>query len=72
MGDIGIYVVAATSGSETRYWAAAMPQNRAVDEVQRLLPSGWRVILTDRHLTPERIAELGIHSNSVRELKFIP
>ncbi len=58
MSDIGIYVVAATKGAETRYWAAAMPQHRAVDEVQRQLPPGWRAILTDHRLTPEQIAEL--------------
>jgi hypothetical protein len=72
MSDIGVYVVAATKGSETRYWAAAVPQHRAVDEVQRLLAPGWRAILTDHSLSPEQIAELKIHSNRVRELNFIP
>ncbi len=72
MSDIGIYVVAATKGGETRYWAAAVPQHRAVDEVQRQLPPGWRAILTDRRLAPEQIAELKIRSNSVRELNFFP
>jgi len=72
VSDIGVYVVAATKGGETRYWAAAVPQHRAVDEVQRQLAHGWRVILTDRRLTPEDIAELKIRSNSVQELNFIP
>jgi hypothetical protein len=72
MSDIGVYVVAATKGGETRYWAAAVPQHRAVDEVAHQLVRGWRVILTDRHLTSEQIAELKIHPNTVRELNFIP
>jgi hypothetical protein len=72
MSDIGVYVVAAAKGGETRYWAAAVPQHRALDEVQRRLGPGWRAILTDRRLSPERIAELRIPSNSVRELDFIP
>ncbi len=72
MSDIGIYVVAAVKGSETRYWAAAMPQHHAVDEVQRRLPPGWRAILTDHRLNQEQIAELKIPSNTVRELNFIP
>jgi hypothetical protein len=72
MSDIGVYVVAVTNGSETRYWAAAVPQHRALDEVQRKLAAGWRALLTDRRLTPEQIAELKIGSNSVQELTFIP
>ncbi len=72
MSDIGIYVIAATKGSETRYWAAAVPQHHAVDAVHRQLADGWRVILTDRRLTPEQIAELKIRSNTVQELSFIP
>jgi hypothetical protein len=72
MSDIGVYVLAATKGGETRYWAAAVPQHRAVDEVARQLADGWHVILTDRHLTPEQIAELKIRSNTARELTFIP
>jgi hypothetical protein len=49
-----------------------VPQHRAVDEVQRQLAHGWRVILTDRRLTPEEIPELKIRSDSVQELNFIP
>jgi hypothetical protein len=72
MSDIGVYVVAAAKGGETRYWAAAVPQHRAVDEVARQLANGWHLTLTDRHLTPEQIAELKIRSNTVQELHFIP
>jgi hypothetical protein len=72
MSDIGVYVVAAAKGGETRYWAAAVPQHCAVDEVARQLANGWHLTLTDRHLTPEQIAELKIRSNTVQELNFIP
>ncbi len=72
MSDIGIYVIAAIKGSETRYWAAAV-QHLAVDAVQSQLAPGWRAILTDHRLTPEQFAELKmVHSDRVRELNFIP
>jgi hypothetical protein len=69
-GDV--YVIAATNGRKTEYWATAVPQHRALDEVQRLLPQGWRAALSRRQLNPERIAELGMRAGSVRQLKFVP
>jgi hypothetical protein len=69
-GDV--YVIVATQGRKTEYWATAVPQHRALDEVQRLLPEGWRAALSRRQLTPEKIAELMMRAGSVRQLKFIP
>jgi hypothetical protein len=59
-------------GQKNRLWAAAVPQHCALDEVQRLLPSGWQSSLGRRQLSEEKIAELNIRSGSVRELKSSP
>jgi hypothetical protein len=67
-----VYVILATNGRRTVYWAAAVPQHRALDEVQRLLPSGWRSALSRRQLSKETITELKMRSGSVRELKVSP
>jgi hypothetical protein len=68
-GDV--YVVAATKGKRTEYWAAAVPQYRALDEVERLLPFGWRAALSRRHLAPEMISDLKMRAGSVRQLKSV-
>jgi hypothetical protein len=69
--DGDVYVVAATKGKQTEYWAAAVPRHRALDEVERLLPLGWRAALSRRHLTPEMISDLKMRAGSVRQLKSI-
>jgi hypothetical protein len=66
-GDV--YVIAATKGRKTVYWAAAVPQHRALDEVQRLLPDGWRATLSRRHLTAEEIAGLKMRDGRIRQLE---
>ena len=65
-GDV--YVVVATKGRKTAYWAAAVPQHRALDEVERLLPDGGRDSLSRRHLSFEEIADLKMRGGSVRQL----
>ena len=65
-GDV--YVVAATKGRKTAYWAAAVPQHRALDEVERLLPDGWRASLSRRHLSFKEIADLKMRDGSIRQL----
>jgi hypothetical protein len=69
-GDV--YVIFATKGRKTVYWAAAVPQHRALDEVQRRLPSGWRSALSGRRLSKEKIAQLKIRIGTVCELQFDP
>jgi hypothetical protein len=66
-GDV--YVIAATKGKKTVYWAAAVPQHRALDEVRRLLPDGWRATLSRRHMTSEEIADLKMRDGSIRQLE---
>ena len=65
-GDV--YVIVATKGRKTAYWAAAVPQHRALDEVQRLLPDGWRAARSRRHLSSDEIADLKMRDGSVRLL----
>jgi hypothetical protein len=39
-----------------------------LDEVERLLPDGWRASLSRRHLSFEEIADLKMRGGSVRQL----
>jgi hypothetical protein len=70
--DAGIYVVAATKDGKTEFWAAATRRERAAAAVQQLLPAGWTAILLGWRLTPEKVAELKLRSNSVRKLEQRP
>jgi hypothetical protein len=54
----GIYVVAATKD--------------AAFAVKEMLPPGWACTVTDRHLTPDQVAELNLRANGVRKLKSLP
>ncbi|MGB6659538.1 MAG: hypothetical protein WBE90_10705 [Xanthobacteraceae bacterium] len=67
-GDV--YVIAATNGRKIEYWAAAVPQHRALAEVQSLLRSGWRASLSRRQLTRQMISDLKMRDGSIRQLKF--
>ena len=51
MGNVlvgGIYVVRATKGDRTEYWAAATIREKAVAAVEKELGAGWSLTLTDR------------------------
>jgi hypothetical protein len=65
----GIYVVAATKGRRTEYWAAATLRGEAVEAVKRRLSTGWTASLTERRLRPEKIKALRVRPNRVRRLK---
>lgn len=64
-----VYVVAATKDGQTEFWAAATPRARAAAAVQRLLPLGWTAFITGWRLTPRKVAELSMRTNSVRKLE---
>jgi hypothetical protein len=68
----GIYVVAATKDGKTEYWAAATPRAKAASAVKEMLPPGWACTVTDRHLTPDQVAELNLRANGVQKLKSLP
>jgi hypothetical protein len=70
--DGDVYVVAATKGTKIKYWAAAVPQHRALAEVQRHLQLGWRASLSRRQLTRQMAADLKMRNGSIRQLKFEP
>ena len=61
----GIYVIVATEGAKTRYWAAAVPASDAIEAVWLLAPVGWTLRVTTRRLTPKRVADLKMRPNSV-------
>jgi hypothetical protein len=65
----GIYVIAATKGSEVEYWAAAAPRDQALDAVQLMLAPGWTAsAVTERNVTPDQVAALNLHPGDVRKL----
>ena len=65
-----IYVVAATKGGQTEFWAAATPRKTAAAEVQQLLPTGWMAVPTGWRLTPEKVAQLNMPANSDAQTKI--
>jgi hypothetical protein len=67
----GVYVVEATKGDQTEYWAAATPRADAVIAVLERLPPGWQAILTVGRLTIEEVGSLNLRPNGVRQLKSI-
>ena len=70
--DGDVYVVAATRRNKTEYWAVAVPQHRALAEVQKQLLPGWRAALSRRLLTRQMISDLKMRNGSIRQLKFEP
>jgi hypothetical protein len=70
--DGDVYVVVATKGRKTEYWAAAVPQHRALAEVRRILKSGWRASLSRRLLTRQVISDLKMRNGSIHQLKVGP
>jgi hypothetical protein len=68
----GIYVIQATKDGRIEYWAAAVPRDKAIEAVSEQMAPGWKLVLTERRLTPGKIAALRMRANSVRLLKFVP
>ncbi len=64
----GIYVVQASKGGVTQYWAAATIQGDAVAAVQRDLGPGWSVTLPNQRLTGQRLSALKLRPNGVQKL----
>jgi hypothetical protein len=65
----GVCIVAASKDGYTEYWAASTPANEAVPAVLRALPHGWTAKITNRRITPARIAALNLRPNSVCRLQ---
>jgi hypothetical protein len=70
--DGDVYVVVATKGKKTEYWAVAVPRHRALAEVKIQLLPGWRASLSRRQLTRQMISDLKMRNGSIRRLKFEP
>lgn len=68
----GIQIVTATKDGRTEYWAAAVPEARAIEAVRDQAPLGWTFTLTAKRLTPATVVELKMRPNSVRKLKKAP
>jgi hypothetical protein len=67
----GVYVVQATKGDQTDYWAASTQPADAVIAVLERLPPGWQAILSVGRLTIEQFVALNFRPNVVRQLKLI-
>ncbi len=69
----GVYVVQATNGQNTEYWAAATPMAEAVDAVRAMLPPGWTpALIKDKRLTLEQASALRLKGYGVEKLKYRP
>lgn len=64
-----IYVVVASNGEQSEFWAAATPRARAAAAVRQLLPHGWTAKCTGWSLSPDKTADLRMCANSVRKLR---
>ncbi len=64
-----IYVVVASNGSESEFWAAATPRHRAAAEVQSSLPEGWTANFTGWRLPATKAMVLKMRANTVRKLE---
>ena len=51
-------MIEAIKDGKVEYWVAGMPPDRAVDAVLVVLGSEWRLSVTDRMLSPDRVAAL--------------
>jgi hypothetical protein len=63
-----VYVVVGTCGDKIEYWAAAVPRSRAAREVRQVLGSEWKTKVTAWRLAPERLEQLKLKPNSVRQI----
>jgi hypothetical protein len=63
-----VYVVVGTYGDNIQYWAAAVPRSRAAEEVRKVLGSEWKTKVTIWRPTSERLAQLKLKPNSVRQI----
>ena len=48
-------------------WVAAVPRDKAVEAVQAAVPVGWRVELTNDHLTPQQMMLVKLRPGGVCE-----
>jgi hypothetical protein len=68
----GVHIVAASKGGKVEYWAAATSRENAATLVQKLVPSGWKAVLTDRRITPEHARALKLLPDGAEKLKYVP
>jgi len=66
----GIQILTSAKGTFIIYWAVATQREGAVDRLQQVLPPGWVVTLTDRHITQDQVAALNLCPGGVRQLKY--
>ncbi len=63
-----VYVVVGTCGDKIQYWAAAVPRSRAAQEVRQALGSDWKTKVTGWRLASDRLEQLKLKPNSVRQI----
>jgi hypothetical protein len=63
-----VHVVVGTCGDKIQYWAAAVPRSRAAREVRQVLGSEWKTKVMAWRLAPERLEQLKLKPNGVRQI----
>jgi hypothetical protein len=63
-----VYIVVGTCGDKIQYWAATVPRSRAAYEVRQVLGSEWKTKVTGWRLASERLEQLKLKPNSVRQI----
>jgi hypothetical protein len=53
---------------EHQLWAAACPQDEAVEQILNAVPEGWTAALLPNRLKPTEIEALNMKAGEVREL----
>jgi len=68
----GIHLVRVTTDDrEHQLWAAACPQDEAVELVLNAVPEGWTAALLPNRLKPTEIEALNMKTGEVREISSI-
>ncbi len=63
------YIVEASKDGQVEYWAAATDADKALPAVFLILGSDWRIRLTHRLLSADRVAAIRLRTGGVRRLK---
>jgi hypothetical protein len=60
-------VVKPSDGGAPQLWAAAVPQDQAVQAVLKKVPQGWSAEIADHQLEADQVAALSLQPGEVTE-----
>jgi hypothetical protein len=67
MEIVSLVVVRPSNDGAAQLWAAAVPQDQAVQAVLKQVPQGWTAQLADHELDADQIATLKLRPGEVTE-----